>query len=102
MRKLVVAVSGLLSGFVISFFVGMFYTGLDTPLKILAIVSLWAVAFFFVVYALRSPALKPAAQWKPVRSVDEHGAEFMTEQEISYRVRRMYHNGKSIYAGKYD
>lgn len=99
MRKVVVVV-GLLAAYFVSFslqsaFWGLFYSGLGAPLKFFAIISLCADLFFLVGYALRRPSTKLEANWKPTRSIDEHGAEFMTEQD--YRFRRLYPSGKPTY-----
>lgn len=102
MKKAVGVVFELLSLFVVSFFLqvavwALLYGGHNAPLKFFAIISVWADALAIVVYALYSPAPNPKAEWKPVRSVDEHGAEFMTEQETIYRFRRLYPNGRPTY-----
>lgn len=102
MKKAVVVVFGLLLLLVVSFFLQvavwiLLYGGISAPLKFFAIISVLADAPAIVTHALSNRARKPKAEWKPVRSVDEHGAEFMTEQEIIYRFRRLYPNGRPTY-----
>jgi hypothetical protein len=97
-------VAGLLSAvaFAISFFFQAamwvrLYAGLEPPIFFFVLLSVVVGAFFFLGYAVadctsgRTPVKDEADEWKPVRrSIDEHGAEFVSAQEIRFRMKKRY------------